>query len=319
MAGKKGQLNTIYENMGLPEVEIQRDLLPWSGKTLILGSSESGKSTLLKSLKLYMKGSYTLDERAAFKEIIFSNAVQSMRIVLEAMEALRMPLEHGQSEYRVQALDMLPAQVEMQQILDLVANAIEALYADLGDQDILRSRVKTTGILKTTFEIPGQKYFIYDVGGRRSERKNWKRCFEDAGAVLFTVDIASYDQLMCEHRMTNRMQENFMLFESMIKFRWASSPTFALLFTKYDKLAGKLKTSPMKNYFPDFQGDDDLEHATAYITNRFLSLSRTHNRHIEIHYTSIVDHPRRLGYTVMDFLQRVRFDGNVHVLTGKEF
>ena len=138
MAGKKGQLNTIYENMGLPEVEIQRDLLPWSGKTLILGSSESGKSTLLKSLKLYMKGSYTLDERAAFKEIIFSNAVQSMRIVLEAMEALRMPLEHGQSEYRVQALDMLPAQVEMQQILDLVANAIEALYADLGGRGCLK-------------------------------------------------------------------------------------------------------------------------------------------------------------------------------------
>jgi guanine nucleotide-binding protein subunit alpha len=38
------------------------------------------------------------------------------------------------------------------------------------DQDILRSRVKTTGISETTFRIGELTYKLFDVGGQRSER-----------------------------------------------------------------------------------------------------------------------------------------------------
>lgn len=38
------------------------------------------------------------------------------------------------------------------------------------DQDVLRSRVKTTGITETNFEIGELKYRMFDVGGQRSER-----------------------------------------------------------------------------------------------------------------------------------------------------
>lgn len=44
------------------------------------------------------------------------------------------------------------------------------------DQDILRSRVKTTGISETTFKIGELKYKLFDVGGQRSERKKWIHC-----------------------------------------------------------------------------------------------------------------------------------------------
>jgi hypothetical protein len=39
------------------------------------------------------------------------------------------------------------------------------------DQDILRSRVKTTGISETHFQIGELTYRLFDVGGQRSERK----------------------------------------------------------------------------------------------------------------------------------------------------
>lgn len=39
------------------------------------------------------------------------------------------------------------------------------------DQDILRARVKTTGISETTFKIGDLTYKLFDVGGQRSERK----------------------------------------------------------------------------------------------------------------------------------------------------
>jgi guanine nucleotide-binding protein subunit alpha len=41
------------------------------------------------------------------------------------------------------------------------------------DQDILRCRAKTTGIVETTFHLGTFIYRMFDVGGQRSERKKW--------------------------------------------------------------------------------------------------------------------------------------------------
>ena len=57
------------------------------------GAGESGKSTILKQMKLIHEGGYSRDERESFKEIIYSNTVQSMRVILEAMESLELPLD----------------------------------------------------------------------------------------------------------------------------------------------------------------------------------------------------------------------------------
>jgi hypothetical protein len=58
-------------------------------KMLLLGAGESGKSTILKQMKLIHQGSYSDKERENYKEIIYSNTVQSMhvsfRIVLELL------------------------------------------------------------------------------------------------------------------------------------------------------------------------------------------------------------------------------------------
>lgn len=47
---------------------------------LLLGAGESGKSTILKQMKLIHEGSYTTEERESYKEIIYSNTVQSMHV-----------------------------------------------------------------------------------------------------------------------------------------------------------------------------------------------------------------------------------------------
>jgi hypothetical protein len=41
------------------------------------------------------------------------------------------------------------------------------------DEDIIRSRVKTTGIAETVFKEGALTYRMFDVGGQRSERKKW--------------------------------------------------------------------------------------------------------------------------------------------------
>ena len=66
------------------------------------------------------------------------------------------------------------------------------------DQDILRSRVKTSGIAEANFQIGLYTYRIFDVGGQRSERKKWIHCFENVNGLLFVVAISGYDQCLVE-------------------------------------------------------------------------------------------------------------------------
>eukprot|EP01126_Amoeba_proteus_P029935 TRINITY_DN2957_c0_g2_i18.p2 TRINITY_DN2957_c0_g2~~TRINITY_DN2957_c0_g2_i18.p2 ORF type:complete len:134 (+),score=19.87 TRINITY_DN2957_c0_g2_i18:380-781(+) len=56
-------------------------------------------------------------------------------------------------------------------------------------EDIIRVRVKTTGIIETTFELKGVQFIVCDVGGQRSERRQWIKCFSNVDAVIYLVLI----------------------------------------------------------------------------------------------------------------------------------
>ena len=82
------------------------------------------------------------------------------------------------------------------------------------DEDVLRSRVKTTGIAETTFNYKNISYDVYDVGGVRSQRKKWIH-FKDMTVVIFVVDISAYDRLLFEDESVNRIQEALSVFDSV--------------------------------------------------------------------------------------------------------
>ena len=83
------------------------------------------------------------------------------------------------------------------------------------EQDVLRSRVRTTGIVENEFEIDGNQFKMFDVGGQRNERKKWIHCFENVTAVLFVAAISEYDQMLYEDENTNRIVEALNLFEEI--------------------------------------------------------------------------------------------------------
>lgn len=68
------------------------------------------------------------------------------------------------------------------------------------DQDILRARLRTTGINETIFEVGNRTYRMFDVGGQRSERKKWIHAFDNVNVVLFLVAISGYDHVLVEDR-----------------------------------------------------------------------------------------------------------------------
>ncbi|KAH5382105.1 guanine nucleotide-binding protein subunit alpha [Parastagonospora nodorum] len=314
------QRNEEIENQLKRDKMMQRNEI----KMLLLGAGESGKSTILKQMKLIHEGGYSRDERESFKEIIFSNTVQSMRVILEAMESLELPLDDQRAEYHVQTIFMQPAQIEGDSLPPEVGNAISVLWKDAGvqqcfqrsreyqlndsakyyfdsidriaapdyipnDQDVLRSRVKTTGITETTFIIGDLTYRMFDVGGQRSQRKKWIHCFENVTTILFLVAISEYDQLLFEDETVNRMQEALTLFDSICNSRWFVKTSIILFLNKIDRFKEKLPVSPMKNYFPDYEGGPDYAAACDYILNRFVSLNQHETKQIYTHFTCATD------------------------------
>jgi len=92
-------------------------------------------------MKLIHEGGYSTDEREAFKEIVYSNTVQSMRVILEAMEQMDIPLDEPRNEYHVQTVFLQPQQMDGNVLPPEVGLAIKSLWSDRGVQEAFdRSR-----------------------------------------------------------------------------------------------------------------------------------------------------------------------------------
>jgi guanine nucleotide-binding protein G(i) subunit alpha len=231
-------------------------------------------------MKLIHHGGYNESERESYREIIFSNTIQSMRSVvdsmaiiliftyilpfraiLEAMPQLDLALS-PQNDARRATILALPPQIEADILPADVADAVQSLWRDASikeavrrsrefqlndsavyyfdaidrmaspsylptDQDILRSRVKTTGITETTFKVGELTYKLFDVGGQRSERKKWIHCFENVTALVFLVSLSEYDQMLYEDesvvRLSIKFATRFLLMTALLLESYAGS------------------------------------------------------------------------------------------------
>ncbi|KAF4620709.1 hypothetical protein D9613_000009 [Agrocybe pediades] len=307
------------------ENQLKRDRLMAKNEIkMLLGAGESGKSTVPKQMKLIHHGGCNDSERDSYKEIIFSNTIQSMRAILEAMPQLDLALEH-QNDARRSIILSLPTQIEAETLPRDVGDAIRNFWRDPAvqeairrsrefqlndsavyyfnaidrmsspqylptDQDILRSRVKTTGITETTFKVGELTYKLFDVGGQRSERKKWIHCFENVTALVFLVSLSEYDQMLYEDESANRMQEALTLFDSVYNSRWFVKTSIILFLNKIDLFSEKLPRLPLEEYFPDYQGGDNYDAACDYLLHRFVSLNQSMaTKQIHGHYTCTTD------------------------------
>ena len=75
---------------------------------------------------------YTQAEKDAFKEIIYSNVVQSMRVILEAMETMGIPLSNPDNNSHKQVIMDLPAQIEAEDLPADITSAVKNLWQDEG-------------------------------------------------------------------------------------------------------------------------------------------------------------------------------------------
>lgn len=66
-------------------------------KILLLGAGESGKSTILKQMRIIYSEGFRLDERKEVRQVIFSNMIVAFKIIAEEMRELGLDYENGKS------------------------------------------------------------------------------------------------------------------------------------------------------------------------------------------------------------------------------
>ena len=124
------------------------------------------------------------------------------------------------------------------------------------DQDILRSRAKTTGIVEVSFKVENLLFRMIDVGGQRSERKKWLHCFQDVTSAVFCVSLSEYDLKLYEDDVTNRMHESLRLFREICNNKWFRETAMILFLNKVDLFEEKIKKVDLNVCFPKYTGTD---------------------------------------------------------------
>nr|CAG4713734.1 unnamed protein product [Naegleria fowleri] len=285
-------------------------------KLLLLGAGESGKSTIFKQMKIIHHKGYTPEECLRFKDVIYGNTLQSIRVLIEAMSSLNPPVQFANSSNidRAEKFTRIP---EQQIILNAgsiispeVGKDIKMLWSDAGiqqvynrrsefqlndsaayylndierltspnyqptQQDVLRSRVKTVGIVEADFTIDGYKFKMIDVGGQRNERRKWIHVFDEVTCIVFVTALSEYDQQLFEDKEMNRMEESLTLFSEICASRYFKTTPIIIFFNKNDLFEEKIKVKDLNicNIFKEYTGGRDAEKARQFIINQFMSRS----------------------------------------------
>lgn len=160
-------------------------------------------------------------------------------------------------------------------------------------EDILRLRVKTTGIVEEEFNVGGARFVMFDVGGQRNERKKWINCFEEVSAVIFVAAISEYDQVLYEKATQNRLAEALALFDEIANSRWFDHTAMILFLNKRDLFTEKIARVDIRQtlsdgsvLFDDYDGGCDYESGLKYILRCFISRNRNEDRELYYHVTT---------------------------------
>ncbi|KPP67342.1 guanine nucleotide-binding protein G(q) subunit alpha-like, partial [Scleropages formosus] len=165
---------------------------------LLSGTGESGKSTFIKQMRIIHGTGYTDEDKRGFTKLVYQNIFTSMQSMIRAMETLKIQYKYEQNKSNA----MLVKEVDIEKVTSFeqpYVNAVKMLWADPGiqeaydrrreyqlsdstkyylndierisspgyiptQQDVLRVRVPTTGIIEYPFDLENIMFsYLSDV------------------------------------------------------------------------------------------------------------------------------------------------------------
>lgn len=292
-------------------LEIAQDEEKYKHKLLLLGAGECGKSTVVKQIKLIWKvgGGPTDREKMECILGLRRNCIEAIQTMLEGSKKLQIPLSNQDLRPVFEEIAALDSNTPMTPAL---ATKISNVWKDSGIQatfdrrdefwnmdgtpyylneilriaevdfsptedDMVMTRVRTTGIVVTAVQENPYTYQVVDVGGQRSERRKWIHCFDDVRAIIFLEGLAGYNQVLFEDSSVNRMRESLNLFEEVVKNPLFRKTVFFIFLNKKDLFEEMIPRYPLKNCFPEYDGPAKcVRSALDFITKKYKDIMEMH-------------------------------------------
>ncbi|KAG7211874.1 hypothetical protein KM043_011090 [Ampulex compressa] len=313
-------------------------------KLLLLGTGESGKSTFIKQMRIIHGSGYSDEDKRGFIKLVYQNIFMAMQSMIRAMDLLK--IQYGDSS-NIEKAELVRS-VDFETVTTFESPYVEAikdLWADAGiqecydrrreyqltdsakyylsdleriekpeflptEQDILRARAPTTGIIEYPFDLDSIIFRMVDVGGQRSERRKWIHCFENVTSIIFLVALSEYDQILFESENENRMEESKALFKTIITYPWFQHSSVILFLNKKDLLEEKIMYSHLVDYFPEYDGPKQQDvPAREFILKVYLSTNPDPDRMCYSHFTCATG-PQRDAIAAREFILRMFVDLN---------
>ncbi|CAI4222705.1 unnamed protein product [Auanema sp. JU1783] len=295
-------------------------------RLLLLGAGDSGKSTILKQMKIIHDNGFSQEDINLGRCNITVNLIQSMGSLLDGMQKLNIPYESPENEVHALYINkVISSKDEDQPLSDTMYIAIKRLWNDQGvqmayqkrdefylhdsakyffdnlerihtsdyaptEQDLLHVRMSTMGVIAVSFVMKNKIWRVFDVGGQRSQRKKWIHCFDDVKALIYVASLSEYDQVLMEDNTTNRMQESLQLFRQVINNKYFINTSVILFLNKKDIFKQKIGVSKsLKLAFPNYNGSETYEEGSTYIERKYLEANANSEKSIYCHHTCATD------------------------------
>ncbi|XP_078019036.1 guanine nucleotide-binding protein G(olf) subunit alpha-like isoform X1 [Epinephelus lanceolatus] len=272
------------------QLQKERQAYKATHRLLLLGAGESGKSTIVKQMRILHVDGFNAEEKQQKIQDIRKNVKDAIVTIVAAMGTLTPPVPLGNpgNQFRVDYIKSIAPLSDFEYTEEFFEHA-QKLWEDNGvkacferaneyqlidcaqyfldrldsvrrtdytpnDQDLLRCRVLTSGIFETRFQVDKVNFHMFDVGGQRDERRKWIQCFNDVTAIIFVAASSSYNMVIREDNSTNRLRESLDLFRSIWTNRFLKTISVILFLNKQDVLADKILAgkSKLEDYFPEY-------------------------------------------------------------------
>nr|XP_021523216.1 guanine nucleotide-binding protein G(olf) subunit alpha [Aotus nancymaae] len=268
--------------------EQKRDLQQ-THRLLLLGAGESGKSTIVKQMRILHVNGFNPEEKKQKILDIRKNVKDAIVTIVSAMSTIipPVPLANPENQFRSDYIKSIAPITDFEysqeffdhvkklwddegvkacfersneyQLIDCAQYFLERIdsvslvdYTPT-DQDLLRCRVLTSGIFETRFQVDKVNFHMFDVGGQRDERRKWIQCFNGDFYALSRKWGYSFNLAtsVLEHFHILVYVKFVYLF---LFFRWLRTISIILFLNKQDMLAEKVLAgkSKIEDYFPEY-------------------------------------------------------------------
>ncbi|KAK3744428.1 hypothetical protein QZH41_003163 [Actinostola sp. cb2023] len=157
-------------------------------QSAVAGAGESGKSTIVKQMRIIHDHGFSPEDYRQYKPLVFSNTIYSLLTIIRAMDKLRIDFENDERLMDAKMVfDVIARADDTEQFTPELTESMHRLWLDAGiqecfsrsreyqlgdsakyyldslerigaknyeatEQDLLRTRVKTTGIVEVQFD-----------------------------------------------------------------------------------------------------------------------------------------------------------------------